>query len=153
MPHLMHVPFQFLGYYSVFLFICFCAAGVRLSSGLCWFIPGVAVEIPCATYLLTCWSASPKHFWSWHLAPWEPSCFLSVTWYGEVLLGWDFRLSEFCFFLMLFSAKCGSSVSAKFLIYGAHTVCFLHLVTILDPLPMFLRRPSLVEICRQMLNI
>jgi hypothetical protein len=32
------------------------------------------------------------------------------------------------------SAKCGSSVSAKFLIYGAHTVCFCTLVTILDPL-------------------
>jgi hypothetical protein len=32
-----------------------------------------------------------------------------------------------------FSAKCGSSISAKFLIYGAHAVCFCPLVTILDP--------------------
>jgi hypothetical protein len=28
-----------------------------LPRGLCWFIPGVVVGIPCATYLLTCWSA------------------------------------------------------------------------------------------------
>jgi hypothetical protein len=58
---------------------------VNLSIGLCWFIPGVAVGIPCATYLLTCLSASPKQVWSWHLAVWEPSCFLSVTWHGEAL--------------------------------------------------------------------
>jgi hypothetical protein len=32
-----------------------------------------------------------------------------------------------------FSSKCGSSISAKFLIYGAHTVCFCPLVTSLDP--------------------
>jgi hypothetical protein len=32
-----------------------------------------------------------------------------------------------------FSAKCGSSVSERFLIYGAHGVCFLPLVAILDP--------------------
>jgi hypothetical protein len=32
-----------------------------------------------------------------------------------------------------FSAKYGSSISAKFLIYGAHTVCFCPLVPILDP--------------------
>jgi hypothetical protein len=30
-------------------------AGVRLSRGLCWFIPGVAVGIQHATYSLTCW--------------------------------------------------------------------------------------------------
>jgi hypothetical protein len=32
-----------------------------------------------------------------------------------------------------FSAKFGSSVSAKFFIYRAHAVCFCPLVTILDP--------------------
>jgi hypothetical protein len=31
------------------------------------------------------------------------------------------------------SAKCGSSISARFLIQRAHTVCFCTLVTILDP--------------------
>jgi hypothetical protein len=33
---------------------------VSLSRGLCWFIPEVALEIPYATYLLTCSSTSPK---------------------------------------------------------------------------------------------
>jgi hypothetical protein len=35
--------------------------------------------------------------------------------------------------LCFISAKCGSSISARFLIYGAHAVCFCLLVTILDP--------------------
>jgi hypothetical protein len=55
-------------------------------------------------------------------------------WFREVLYGLGVQgvgvlllLGDF------FSAKCGSSVSAKFLIYGAHAVCFLPLVTILDP--------------------
>jgi hypothetical protein len=29
----------------------------------------------------------PKKAWSWHLAAWEPSCFLSVTWCGKALDG------------------------------------------------------------------
>jgi hypothetical protein len=33
---------------------------------------------------------------------------------------------------VFFSAKCGSSVSARFSICGAHTVCFLPLGVILD---------------------
>jgi hypothetical protein len=33
-----------------------------------------------------------------------------------------------------FFLLCGSSVSAKFLIYGAHAICFCILVAILDPL-------------------
>jgi hypothetical protein len=78
-------PFQFLIYYSVLGF--FCRAGVSVSRGLCCFIPGVALWIPCVTYLLTCWSASPKQFWSQHLAAQEPSCFLSVVWHVEALWG------------------------------------------------------------------
>jgi hypothetical protein len=35
----------------------------------------------------------------------------------------------------LFFAKGGSRSSARFLTYGAHAVCFLLLVTMLDPLP------------------
>jgi hypothetical protein len=47
------VPFQFLVYYSGF----FCGVGsISVSRGLCWFISGVAVGIPHAAYLLTCWS-------------------------------------------------------------------------------------------------
>jgi hypothetical protein len=37
--------------------------------------------------------------------------------------------------LLFFSAKCGSSISAKFFIYRAHAVCFCPLVVILDLLP------------------
>jgi hypothetical protein len=34
--------------------------------------------------------------------------------------------------VFFFPTKCGSSISAKFLIYGAHAVCFLPVVGILD---------------------
>jgi hypothetical protein len=37
----------------------------------------------------------------------------------------------------VFSAKCGSTISARFLIYGAHTLCFVPLIAILNPLPNF----------------
>jgi hypothetical protein len=70
--------------FRVFL-VFFGRAGVSLSWGLCWFIPGVDVGILCATYLLTCWSVSPKEVWSQCLVAQEPSCFLSVTWCGEAL--------------------------------------------------------------------
>jgi hypothetical protein len=46
-------------------------------------------------------------------------------------MGWGFRVWQFCFFLVFFSAKCGSSVSARVLICTAHAACFLPLVTIL----------------------
>jgi hypothetical protein len=78
-------PFQFLVYFSVSF--SFCGVGVSLSRGLCWFIPGVAVGVPCTTYLLTCWSVSPKQVWSRQLAAWGPSWFLNVTWCGEAMCG------------------------------------------------------------------
>jgi hypothetical protein len=90
-PPLLHVPFQFLVYYSGF----FCKAVVILSWGLYWFISVVAVRILSATYLLICWSASPKLVSSWHLVEWKPSCFLNVLWHGEAFSGWEFRVSEF----------------------------------------------------------
>jgi hypothetical protein len=55
----------------------------------------------------------------------------NVAWRSFVQAGdsgcWSFDSSWW-----FFSAKCGSSVSAKFLIYGAHAVCLCPLVTILD---------------------
>jgi hypothetical protein len=57
-------------------------------------------------------------------------------WCGEVLYG--LRVQGVRVLLLLgafFSAKCGSSISAKFLIYAAHAVCFCILVTILDLTP------------------
>jgi hypothetical protein len=64
----------------------------------------------------------------------------NVAWRGFVRAG----VSGVRVLLLLggiFSAKCGSSISTKFLIYGAHAVCFLPLVTILDsPEMLFLRK-------------
>jgi hypothetical protein len=122
-------PFQFLVCYSIF----FCRVGVSLSWGLCWFIPGVAVGIWWATYLLTCWSASPKQVWMgiWqHGIPgFSVLCECSTfVWVGG--LGCQSFASSWWFF----SGKCGSSFSGRVLFYGAHSVCFLPLVTILDPL-------------------
>jgi hypothetical protein len=80
-------PLFWVFLFSSFLLFSFFVweAGVSLSSMLCWFIPGVAVGIPRAAYLLTCWSLSRKQVWSQHLTVWGPSCFLSVRWCGEVL--------------------------------------------------------------------
>jgi hypothetical protein len=55
--------------------------------------------------------------------------------HGEVFHGLGVQGVEVLILLGVFiSAKCGSSVSTILLIYGAHTVCFCALVTILDPL-------------------
>jgi hypothetical protein len=73
--------------YFLFSFV-FCRAVVSLSWGLSWFIPVVALQILPATYLLICWSASPKLVSSWHQVAWEPSCFLSVVaWRNFLRLG------------------------------------------------------------------
>jgi hypothetical protein len=47
--------------------------------------------MPHASYLLTCWSASPNQVWSQHLVAQEPFCFLSVMLYGEALYGLGVR--------------------------------------------------------------
>jgi hypothetical protein len=49
--------------------------------------PGVAVGIPCSTYLLTYWSMSPKQVRSQCLAAQEPSWFLHITWCSEAMCG------------------------------------------------------------------
>jgi hypothetical protein len=56
----------------------------------------------------------------------------NVAWRSYVQAG-GLEVSEFCFFLVFFPARCVSSISARFLLYGAHAICFLPLVTILDP--------------------
>jgi hypothetical protein len=54
-------------------------------------------------------------------------------WCEEALYGLGVQgVKVLILFGAFFSAKCGSSVSARFLIYGAHVVCFCTLVTILD---------------------
>jgi hypothetical protein len=133
-------PFLFLIHYSGFfcLFVCFLHGGDPSVQGLCWFIPGVVGGIPCDDYLLTCWSARclPSRFgasvWQRRSPP-----FFSVTWPGEALYGLGFRVSKFWFFLVILSAKCCSSLKARFLIYGAHAVCFCTLIAMLDRNKMF----------------
>jgi hypothetical protein len=79
-PSLLHVFFNSLFIVQLFFF---CGVGIRLSRGLRWFILGVAVGIPCAAYLLTCWSASSKQVRSQCLAVQKPSWFLHIKWCGE----------------------------------------------------------------------
>jgi hypothetical protein len=108
--------FQFLVYYPVFLFLFFFLQRRGHSvQGLCWFIAGVAVGIPHAAYLLTCWPASPKQVWSCHLVAQELPCFLSVMWRGEALYGLGVKGVEVLLILgVFFLPSVGSSVSARF---------------------------------------
>jgi hypothetical protein len=56
--------------------------------------------------------------------------------HGEALYGLGIQGVRVLILLgIFFSAKGGSSISGKFLIYGAHAVCFCPLVNILDPPP------------------
>jgi hypothetical protein len=107
-------------------FSFFRGVGVGLSRRVCWFIPGLGEGVPHATYLLTCWSVSPKQVWNWHLVAWELSWFLSVMWCGEALCGLEVQGVGVLLILGgFFLQVCGSRVSARFLIYGSHTASSL----------------------------
>jgi hypothetical protein len=80
-----------------------------------------------------CWM-SPKQVWSQHLMVVRDILFsqCNVTWRSFPLArgsGCQSFDSPWCFI----SAKCGPSVTARFLILRAHTLCFCTLVAILDP--------------------
>jgi hypothetical protein len=126
---------QFFGF--LFLgFLFFCRVGGQSVQRLCWFIPGMAVGIPhdvwcspvgllnvCQAGLELASSSMGTLLFSqcnvaWRSFPWAR---------GSVCQSFD---SSWCFI----SAKYGSSISAGFLIYRAHAVCFCALVAILDPL-------------------
>jgi hypothetical protein len=47
-------------------------------------------------------------------------------------MGWGWGVRVLLLLTGFFPAKFGSSISARFLIYGVHDVCFLPLVAILD---------------------
>jgi hypothetical protein len=64
---------------------------------------------------------------------WESSCFLMVTKHREALCGLQVQGVEALISLGVFRTKCGSNVSAKFLVYRARTVYFCTLVAILNP--------------------
>jgi hypothetical protein len=83
LPSLLCVIFSSLFIIQGFLFY-FVLFSPRWESdcleGYAGFILGVAVRVQCATYLLTCWSMSPRL-----LVAQKPSWCLSVTWCGEAL--------------------------------------------------------------------
>jgi hypothetical protein len=127
---LLHVLFSFLYFIQFFS----PRAGVTLPRGLCWFTPRVALGVLCATSLLICWSVSPKQVRSWCLVAQEPSWFLRILWHGEVMCRLGAQGCCTCAsFLWFYPARCVSSISARFLLCGAHAICFLTLVTILEP--------------------
>jgi hypothetical protein len=77
---------------------------------------------------------SPKQVWSLRLVARELSCFLSVMWHGEALYGLGVQGVKVLILLgAFFFAKSGSTISARFLTYGAHSVCFSTAVAIMDP--------------------
>jgi hypothetical protein len=61
---------------------------VSLSKGLASLSQGLLGEycVMLGDHLLVC-QMFHKQVWSQHLAAWDPSCFLSITWHGEALYG------------------------------------------------------------------
>jgi hypothetical protein len=127
-PSLLCANFPFLVYW---LFFFFFLLGGHSAHGLCWFIPGVAGGISCDAWLSPVWSAEclPSRFGAV-----EASALLSslcnVAWRFPPARGSGVSFdSPWCFI----SSKSWSSVSARFLIHGVHTVYFCTLVAILAP--------------------
>jgi hypothetical protein len=79
-------PFQFLFYYSGF-FVLSCGAGVSLSRGLCWFIPGELWEYHMSLICSPVCLHLPSRFGAGVSWCGNPMGFLSVTWHGEALYG------------------------------------------------------------------
>jgi hypothetical protein len=129
---LLRIPFQFLVYYSI---------------GFPFFLRGrESVQGAMLVYPRRICGNTACHLFA-HLLVWisqaglEPAsgdvgpllfsqC--NVVWRSFAQAGGS-GCQSFDFSWWFFSAKCGSSISAKFLIYGAHAVCFCPLVAILDP--------------------
>jgi hypothetical protein len=108
---------------------------VSLSRGLCWFIPGVGVGVLCDACCSPVGLPNVSQA-GLELASGDVGALLfsqcSMAWRSFVWAGGSGCQSfdsSWCFF----SAKCGSSISAKFLIYRVHAICFCTLVAILDP--------------------
>jgi hypothetical protein len=92
----------------------------------------LAVGILHATYLLTCWSVSPKQVRSQCLVAQEPSWFLCIMWHGEAMCRLGVLSVGVLLLLGCFSCQVWLHVSVRLLLYRAHTICFFPLVTILD---------------------
>jgi hypothetical protein len=130
------VPCLLFSLFSFFFLFCR-AGGVSLSRRLCWFISGFAGSLWDYCMLLIC---SPVGLLDVSQAGLELVSVIGALLFSQCNVLWRSFVqdggsgcqsfdSSWCFF----SAKCGSSVSVKCLICGAHAVRFCTLVTILDP--------------------
>jgi hypothetical protein len=136
-PPLLCVSFQFFVYCSFFCFVlCFCRGEeVSLPRGLCCFIPWVARGILHDTWcspvgMLDVSQAGLELVSGGAGALLVSQC--NVAWRNFVRARGS-GCQSFDSSWYFISSKCGSSVSARFLIYGAHSVCFCALLGILDP--------------------
>jgi hypothetical protein len=113
----------------------FCGAGGQSSQGAILVYPRGGWGKTTKHLVLTCWSAKclPTRFGAASCGAGALLFFqCNVAWRSFVWARgsgcWSFE-SSWCFI----SAQGVSSLSARFLIYRAHSVCFCTLVTILDP--------------------
>jgi hypothetical protein len=129
LPPLLHVPFQFLVYYSVVV-VVFWGRGQSVQGAMlvyprssCWntichLFAHLLVRISQAGLEPVSGGAGALLFSQCKVA-WRSFVWARGTGCLSFASSWWF-----------FSAKCGSSISGKFLIYGAHGVCFLPLASI-----------------------
>jgi hypothetical protein len=141
------VCFQFVVNWSVFFFFC-SGGGISLPRGYAGLSQGWLGEY-CVMLVLTClvcW-ISPKQVWGWCLVVVVSLLFsqCSVAWrrFLQARGSWSWSFDSPCCFI---STKCGSSISARFLIHRAHIVWFCALVAILDPHPNFFVNSQILNI-------
>jgi hypothetical protein len=118
----------------VFVFVLQ-GGGISLSRRLCWFIPqvggGILCDACCSLAGLLNVSQAGLELVSGGIgALLFSQCNMAWRSFVQAKVSgcWSFD-SFWCFI----STKCGTSFSARFLIYGAHVVCFCTLVASLDP--------------------
>jgi hypothetical protein len=141
LPFLLYASFQFIVYCSVVFFFCVCV-GSQSAQGAMLVYPlggwGNTVWHLVLTCLV-CWM-SPKQVWSPRLVAVAAHLFSQCNMVWRSFLrargsGCQSFDSPWCFI----SAKCGSTISARFLIHRAHAVCFCPLVAIFDPPHIYLK--------------
>jgi hypothetical protein len=122
-------PFLFLIYYSVLFFLR--GGGQSVQGAILVYPRGGCGNTVCCLFahLLVCIAQAGL----------EPSSSEGILLFSQCNIAWRSFLwvggsgcQSFAYSWWSFSAKCGSSITERFLIYGAHTVCFLPLVAILD---------------------
>jgi hypothetical protein len=105
---------------------------VSLSRWLCLFIPGVAGGKPHKSWHSSVGLHLPSRL---ELVSGSMGALLlsqyNMAWRSFLWAGGS-GCRSFTSSFLVFSTKCGSGVSARFLIYGAHAVCFCTLYAILD---------------------